>query len=235
MSVTVVIPSRGRPDRARVAVEALRDNAALVSTNVILAVDADDPELGGYRSLRFRPFGAEVVTVTLGPEDTGDLVRATNTVSMRVADVEPTGIIGNLGDDHVCRTPGWDRLVTAALETPGIAYGDDRIQGEHLPTAPFISAAIVNALGWYALPCCRHMYIDDAWKALGKYLGILRYIPELVIEHVHPASGQAEWDDGYARAHALMEPDHVAYDRWRNTSFYADVTNIRRLLGNGVR
>lgn len=232
MTVVVVIPSRGRPERARAAVEAIRHTAALVSTSVILAVDRDDPRWADYAALAFADYGPEVALVSLGPDETGDLVRATNTVSMRVARNDPDAIIGNLGDDHLAMTPGWDRLIEAALAEPGIAYGDDRLQGPRVPTAPFISARIVLALGWYALPSCRHLYIDDAWKALGLALGRLRYVPEVVISHEHPATGRVAWDDGYERANnaAAVEADHAAFDRWRNTTFHDDVTNVRRAL-----
>lgn len=233
MTVVVVLPSRGRPERARAAVEALRQTAQLVTTSIILAVDRDDPCLDEYMELRWpNEYRAETWVCVLEPDDTGNLVKATNTVSMRVVRDDPDAIIGNLGDDHIARTPGWDRLISDALRTPGIAYGDDLLQGETLPTAPFISAKIVNALGWYALPCCRHLFIDDAWKALGKTTDTLRYVPEVVIEHEHPATGKVPWDDGYEKAnnHDAMQRDLEAFDRWRNTTFYDDVVNVRRAL-----
>lgn len=233
MSITVVIPSRGRPKRAFHAVQAVRDTAVLTSTSVVLAVDANDPTLDEYRALRWGPpHAAEVALVVLEPDTTGDLVKATNTVSMRVAANDPDGIIGNLGDDHLCRTPGWDKRVTEALAEPGIAYGDDLIHGELLPTAPFISSVIVNALGWYALPTCRHLYIDDAWRTLGLSARVLRFLPDVVIEHCHPAVQKAEWDEGYERANNERTTHHDlrAYEVWKHTWARADVANIRQAI-----
>lgn len=232
MTITVVIPSRGRPERARAAVQAIRDTAALVSTNVILAVDADDLCLPEYRALHFRPFGAEVSTVILGPDETGSLVKATNTVSMRVADVDPGCIIGNLGDDHMARTPGWDIAITDALRQPGIAYGDDYIQGEALPTAPFISAAIVNALGYYFLPDLEHMYPDNAVRDVGAQTGTLHYLPQLVFEHVHPAVGKTAWDEGYTRVNAesAIARDKARYESWRQHAMATDIGRVRAML-----
>ena len=234
MSIVVVIPSRGRPDRARDAVDAVRGTALLVGTSVVLTVDADDPTLPAYRALRWSgEYGAEVNLVVLSGDETGDLVRATNTVSLRIAHEDPDAIIGNLGDDHLCRTPGWDKLVTETLRTPGIAYGRDGIHDEHLPTAPFISASIVNALGWYALPTCRHLYIDDAWKVLGKALGCLRYIPDMLIEHMHPAVGKAQTDAGYERVNAepAMLRDRAAFNEWHARYLKLDVKAVRSQLG----
>jgi hypothetical protein len=233
VTIVVVIPSRGRPERARAAVEAVRQTAELMTTSVILAVDRDDPHLQHYLDLRWpNEYRAETWISVLERESTGNLVKATNTVSMRVVEDDPDAIVGNLGDDHVCRTPGWDKRIEETLRTPGIAYGDDLLQGELLPTAPFISGAIVRALGWFALPCCKHMYIDDAWKALGLATDTLRYVPDVVIEHEHPATGKVPWDEGYVRVNnqAALDADLEQFHRWRNTTFYDDVVNIRRAL-----
>lgn len=237
MSVVVVMPSRGRPERARSAIDALRRTTSLVSTALVLVVDADDPLVDEYRRLRWSGFGPETWLMVLEPEVTGDLVRATNTASLRVIAEQPDAIVANLGDDHLSRTWGWDEKMIAALATPGIAYGDDRLQGENLPTAPFISPEIIRALGWYALPTCHHLFIDDAWKALGIATGTLRYVPEVVIEHEHPATGRVEWDDGYERANnqEATARDKEAFDRWRNTTFYDDVNNVRRALDDARR
>ena len=233
MSVIVVMPSRGRPARALEAVCALRRLAVLPDTRIVVAIDDDDPTAPDYRALAFGDGGPGVSLWTLAGDETGDLVRATNTVSMALVREERDAVVANLGDDHVVRTWGWDRMVSEALATPGIAYGDDLLQGEMLPTAPFISASIVRALGWYALPTCRHLWIDDAWRELGRAIGALRYLPDLVIEHCHPAVGKADLDEGYERANApaVIEHDHAAYLAWRNGPLFPmDVSNVRRAL-----
>jgi hypothetical protein len=234
VSVVVVIPSRGRPGRAHRAVRAIRQTARRVDTSVVLAVDADDPELEAYRALRWDPipYRTEVALVVLEGGETGSLVKATNTVSMRIAGGDPDAIIGNLGDDHLATSHGWDQLIAGALSTPGIAYGDDGLQGEQLPTAPFISARIVLALGWYALPSCRHMFIDNAWRDVGEQTRCLRYIPDVRIEHEHPLAGKAEWDDGYRLANGIetIEHDKRAYHEWRERYMAQDLARVRAVL-----
>ena len=230
MTVVAVVPSRGRPYRAWEAVEALRSRSRIVGTTVVLVVDADDPELETYRSLRWPgEYRAEVYLEVLEPTVSGNLVRATNTSALRIVGDDPEAIVGNLGDDHVARTDGWDRLVRDALERPGIAYGDDLLQHEKLPTAPFVSGRIVEALGWYFLPTLEHMYVDNVLRTIGERAGVLRYLPELVIEHVHPGAGKAETDAGYLRADASTARDRAEYHRWRETSMRADVRAVRRV------
>lgn len=235
MTVTVVMPSRGRPERAFEAVKALCDMASLISTSVVVPIDLDDPTFDEYTSLFFvKPghFGPGVTIVPLRGDETGNLVRATNTVAMRIARDDPDAIIGNLGDDHIVRTRGWDRLVRDAFTEPGIAYGDDLLQGEELPTAPFISARIVLALGYYFLPDLAHMYVDNAVRDIGVQSGTLRYLPELIIEHMHPFGGKAEWDHGYKRVNA-EEPvriDRLRYESWREHAMATDVGRVRAAM-----
>ncbi len=216
MGVVAVIPSRGRPDRAWLAARELQKRAVQVATKVLIVVDEDDESLDEYIAGQNGDifYRAEIGLITLSRDFTGNLVKATNTISLRIAREDPHAIIGNLGDDHVCRTEGWDKMVASALTSPGIAYGDDLAFGEALPTAPFMSAEIVNALGWYALPTCEHLYIDDVWRELGRALGRLHYLPDLIIEHQHADFGKAENDAGYDRARSTLAHDKAAYDEW---------------------
>lgn len=232
MTVVVVMPSRGRPFEAHRAITELRRTASLVSTSVILAVDADDPLHAKYEALRWPGYGPEVSVVTLAGDETGDLVRATNTVALPVARHDRSAIIANFGDDHHARTASWDKAVTEALAEPGIAYGDDLFQSELLPTAPFISASIIAALGWYFLPSCSHLFVDNALRELGLGAGCLRYLPDVVIEHVHPLAGKGRWDAGYERANGdeTVERDKAAYLAWREDGMAEDAARIRRAL-----
>jgi hypothetical protein len=176
-------------------VRSLRETALLFSTQVILVVDRDDPELNGYLGIPaqfteaaggrpLRPPDRPSVMV-LDDELTGNLVRATNTAAARVWDDDV--IIGHVGDDHRFRTPGWDKAIAAALTEPGVAYGDDGYWGERLCTAWFVSASLPRALGWLALPTVSHYAIDDAWRDLGQLTGRLHYLPDVRIEHPTPA------------------------------------------------
>lgn len=232
MTLVVVMPSRGRPFEAHRAIAELRRTAARVDTSVILAVDSDDLCQPKYEALRWPGYGPEVSLVTLVGDETGDLVRATNTVAVRVAQDDPAAIIANFGDDHHARSHGWDSQIFRALDRPGIAYGDDLFQGEALPTAPFVSAAIVNALGWYFLPGCTHLFVDNVLRDLGHAADCLTYLPDVVIEHRHPLAGKGRWDEGYERANGdeTVERDKAAYNAWRAVGMGFHVERIRQAL-----
>jgi hypothetical protein len=217
--------------------ESFRTTVRLLATTVILVVDEDDPELVEYLRLPYRYRDAvgdllappdPPVVMVLPAAETGSLTAATNASARRVWDDDV--IIGHVGDDHRFRTFGWDSRIADALVDPGVAYGNDLLKGKRLPTAVFMSSVIPRTLGWYALPGTRHMFIDNAWRELGRELGRLRYLPDVVIEHMHPSAGKAEPDAGYAAAKVHKGTDREVYRAWRDGTFEADVYAVARAI-----
>ena len=232
----VITPSRGRPGRLREMLAAAL-SLSEAETEIAVALDNDDLESYDlYECVQLpgdtRPAdGAPRVIWHHGPRDT--LTGWTNKLAVQYAGQYRA--LASLGDDHIPRTPGWDTLLLAAIDAmggTGIAYGDDGIFGQGLPTAPVISADIVKALGWMCLPACRHMAVDLAWKDIGLGAGCLAWVPEVTVEHVHPAAGKAQWDATYAASEAGKEEDRAAYFAWKDSGGLADaVETVLALRG----
>jgi hypothetical protein len=123
-----------------------------------------------------------------------------------------------MGDDHMPRTVGWDAAYLEALRElgTGLVYGNDLLQGSSLPTQVAMTTDIVRALGYMAPPDLTHLYVDNFWRDLGRSAGCLRYLPDVIVEHRHPAAGKAQWDAGYARVNnsAMYEHDATAYEQY---------------------
>lgn len=196
----VITPTRHRPasaERLAKAVAATR----LARTDLVLCVDDDDASYDGT-DLN----GAQVIR---GPRR--NCIEWTNRIAR--AHAGDYAAVASLGDDHEPVTPGWDTLLLAALSDlpgPGIAYGDDTLQGQNLPTAPVISAAIIRALGWCMYPGFGHYYADNAWKALAQP-DRLAWVPGVTIRHHHYAFGTAPRDDVYAAAERHWAGDEAAW------------------------
>ncbi len=96
-----------------------------------------------------------------------------------------------MGDDHIPRTQGWDKAFIQALgQNTGIVYGDDLLQGANLPTAFGMSRDLVNELRGMTFPGCVHLFFDNFVKQLGLDLEYLKYLPDVIIEHLHTAIRQ---------------------------------------------
>lgn len=202
----VVVPTRNRPENVERLEEARRSTRA-VHSDFLYVVDDDDPKRGEYLAL-----GLDRITL----DRRRGLVGSLNDAALRNAD--RYAYIGFMGDDHLPRTPFWDMEVIKALDADGprIVYGNDLLQGSRLATAAFMHSRIIRAVNYMAPPGLRHLYVDDAWMAMGRGLHGLTYLDHVVIEHMHPAAGKAELDTGYRECNAteVDQADRAEFERW---------------------
>jgi hypothetical protein len=179
--IAILTPSRGRPERLAEMIESIRETA---DGEVAIYVGLDLDDWANYKQ-------ADGVSYLVRPR-----MRLAPWTNLLATEALAHGheIIGFFGDDHRPRTQGWDALVKAAFDRmgSGLVYGDDLLQGENLPTAPFWSADVIRALGWYYPPTLTHLYADDYWLALANDLHIRTYLPDVLIEHMHPSALDTE-------------------------------------------
>ena len=221
--LTVVTPSRGRPEAVRPLVEAFRATCT-ADTDLLIAVDTTDPRLHDYVSAIA---GDRVGIVTA---DSRNMVEALN----RAVSTVRSWAVGFMGDDHCPRTHGWDTAYLEALRElrTGIVYGNDLLQGQNLPTQAAMTGDIPRTLGYIAPPGLTHLYVDNFWRDLGRGAGCLRYLPDVVVEHRHPLAGKGNWDEHYARVNdsAMYARDEAAYRQFVDSGeFEAAVQAIKGL------
>jgi hypothetical protein len=137
--------------------------------------------------------------------------------------------LGFMGDDHRPRTQGWDtKLVQSIGDSPGVSYGNDLFQGERLPTSVILSSKIVKVLGYMAPPEFIHMYLDNTWKEWGLGLGNINYLPDVIIEHLHPVANKAKLDTGYVEAESFMIADRLAWEKYVSSGKLAqDIKKVK--------
>lgn len=213
----LLIPTRGRPRNAARLDAALRATTS-DRTEWLFIVDDDPTNTGAYRNaaapIRFQ-------TTRRG------LVGTLNHWSAGAA--KKYRAVAFMGDDHLPRTQGWDALLLGAIgDGPGLAYGDDLLQRAALPTMVAMSSDIIRALGYMVPPALWHLYCDNFWLELGAATDTLHYVPEAVIEHVHPVARKATWDAGYTEVNSpgQYSADERAWRRYLRTRFDADVRAV---------
>ncbi len=186
-------------------------------------MDTDDEELINYRSAVGIENIVEIENKTRG------MAYPVNVAAKKYAN--EYDYFTFIGDDHRLRTPDWDiALMRAIGNRPGLSYGNDLLQAENLPTAVMMSAAIVRALGGMVPPKLKHLYLDNFWKALGNDLGHLTYLPQVIIEHLHPVAGKAEWDEGYRAVNAreVYSFDALMFDNYMKSEDYQVLLKVLR-------
>jgi hypothetical protein len=210
----ILVPTRGRPTNASEVLKAHKEFSC--RSDLLFVVDSDDAELVNYKS------AVGVENIVIVENTTRGMAYPINAAAkMYQKDYDYFTFIG---DDHRFRTPDWDVAFMRAIgERPGLAYGNDLLQGENLPTAVMMSGAIVRALGGMVPPKLKHLYLDNFWKQLGADLGNFSYLPSVIIEHLHPVAGKAEWDEGYRAVNAqeVYSFDALMFSNYIKSEDYA--------------
>jgi len=200
-------------------IEAARETAG---GDIAIYVGLDEDDADFYERL-------PDVRYVVGPRK--QLAPWTNYLAL-LALADGADILASFGDDHRPRTQGWDTAVEDAMGTirSGLVYTADGLQDERLPTAPFWSADIIRKLGWFFPPALKHLYADNYWLKLATDIGRSKYLPDVLIEHLHPSAGKAQEDD-VNRAN----DSHYEHDRQAYAAFIADehpgiVDRVRSIL-----
>lgn len=225
--LAVLIPTRGRPDNILKVIAAWDFTNAWDHADMVLIVDADDPELVGYREPEISDHAKIIVMSEWMP-----MVHKLNLAAQNMA----LGwfALGFAGDDHIPRTINWaERYLTVLREMgSGMVYGDDGYQGANLSTEWAVTSDAVLALGRMVPADVEHMYCDNSMMDLFGGAGALRHLPEVRIEHMHPIVGKGETDAQYQRVNHRDQfaKDRRAYEGWKHGDiFRTDVAEIRHL------
>jgi hypothetical protein len=221
----VVVPSRGRPENAERLAQAFKDTNT--EADLYIVIDNDDPKWNEYaKSENYKKLPAD--------NKTGGCAKSLNTGAVYLLDITKFPLYDYfvfMGDDHIPRTQGWDKAFIQALgQNTGIVYGDDLLQGANLPTAFGMSRDLVNELRGMTFPGCVHLFFDNFVKQLGLDLEYLKYLPDVIIEHLHPIAGKAEMDEGYARVNQpkWYEKDLLTLQKYLASMEYAELVRKYR-------
>jgi hypothetical protein len=236
----VIVPTRSRPMHVQRVVQAWLDTDAFHAAELCFVIDEDDPARDAY--LEAFEAAADVIPGELMQRRAmtwmlagtwRPLVPKLNGAAVYLRVTQRPYALGFAGDDHVPRTPGWARMYVQALrDGAGIVYGDDGYQHENLPTEWAMRTDIVNALGRMVPAPVDHLYCDNSIKDLGQATGLLRYLPEVNIEHLHPVAGKTETDAQYERVNGndQYRRDRRAYREWhRAGGLLADAATVTAL------
>lgn len=219
-----LVPTRNRLENALGLLDAFYETSAEDSSGLLFVVGTEDPMFDKYMdripSHHFMAF----------PER--GLVKALNYAAPKYTDQYEA--IGFMGDDHRPRTHGWDSSYLDALRGlgHGYVYGNDLLMEERIPTQVAISSSIIKVLGFFGPPGFTHLNVDLTWKDMGESLGRIKYLPDVIVEHMHPAAGKAKNDSGYQHANSklMVKLDTQEYFRWKADDFPKQVQQVEQAL-----
>ena len=228
-NLLVMIPTRGRRAQCERLLESFTETTTGDDTDLVFISDGDDQDT--YAGFDWGPATHAVIDPRM--PFSGKL----NSVAAVAAD--DYDVLMWVGNDHVFVTPGWDKLLLAALEDlggSGWVYPDDKRRAD-VPEIWMCSSDAVKALGWFAPPSMDHFYIDNAIGELGKRAGMIRWCPQAVVEHLHySVCAETEHDGLYKSTEDRFgDSDLKAFHEWRSSDLANEVSVLRRAFNSDVR
>lgn len=226
-SLGVIIPTRGRRAQCERLLESYDKTTEFAE--LMFVTDPDDKKT--YEGMNWK----DAMHATLDPR--GSLVQKLNETAHNIAGQYDALMF--VGDDHVFETEGWDAILMRKLEEnggTGFLYPDDKRRND-VPEICLISSDIVQLLGHFADPSLNHYYIDNVWSELGRRSSLLRFVPEVVIEHKHySVDKSARRDKTYSYAEKTWgQSDYLAYQFWRQATMPMQVSQLRRAFNPDIK
>lgn len=206
--LTIFVPTRGRPENASLVQDAFNDTCT-ARTEVIFITSSDDPRIKDYEFIKRQGFVKKTLMASPQVRGMADPLNLGFNAWFQNPRTFPSFAVGFMGDDHMPRTRGWDTVYLETLTAlsgrckdrlkPGVGmvFGNDLLQGADLPTQIAMTTNIPGTLGRMVPKELAHLYTDAYWLELGTKLGKIKYLPEVIIEHMHPGAGKARVDAGY--------------------------------------
>lgn len=192
-----ILPSLGRPHNAKRFLNAYIETDA--TTPVLLRINEND---GGYEDIQYQNWIVEV-----GPRL--PLSYIYNSIYQRYR----CDWYGFVADDVVPKTHKWDTRLIEVAGTDSMAVPN----GGHEPngTPHFVLGGdLVRSIGWLSLPGLNRLYIDTVWADIASARGVLRRVPEVVLEHLHFSNGKALMDSTYRKP--KKAEDKIIYENWKH-------------------
>lgn len=229
--ISVVVPTRGRPESFYEMCSTIEDTAE-TKVEVVAVIDSDD--IDSYDDIleKTQAFQSRIVAVVV-PEE----LPLSN--HWNKGEMWTTGEYVMLGaDDLRFRTESWDTKIIETFETEladdiGLVYASDGspVQGS-LATHPIVTRRWIEAVGRWVPDGLAADWVDVYLTRLGLAIERIRYRPDVLIEHMHPHWGKGEWDATHlrrlARARA-MRPD-IHWEDAILPTIDADIERLRSAI-----
>lgn len=218
-----ILPSRSRPDSMKRFVDCWTTTKA--SSPVYVRLDECDPFIKEYKKISY-PKEFNVVI-----DKRSRLANSMNEM-LRNFPTEPW--YGLLADDLIPKTEHWDTKLIEAAGSKFIAQCNDLTEKPLNCCHPCVGGDLVRFVGWFGLPACQHYGVEEPWKklALSKNLNILKYLPDVIVEHAHYRFNKSEFDQTYSELKNIKNDDRISFEKWKNENLSTLIENVLKFLNS---
>lgn len=193
MKTSVLVPTRARKKLFARLIKSIGDTAR-GEVEILVGADDDDPTDYEYPCVRYTGLGSSQKVYELAKLATGDMI-----------------LMG--ATDEVFRTPGWDTKLWDRLskfpDGLGVLFTQDG-DTHRGSRRPVITRRWYEVAGFYPRHFW-HFYADTWVVTIAEAVGRVFFVPEVIIDHLHPKSGRGEQDEIYNRR------GNAETDKWKAT------------------
>jgi hypothetical protein len=188
--ISICLPSKGRESRLNQMITSAVKTAKSPS-NIEFCIYLDESDL-------FTPINPDnsVIKVFRGPK------LSTSTMTNFMYSQSTGDIVMYAADDIIFRTSAWDSIVVNYFDSYpelGLLYGDDLSpNSRRIATHGFLRRSVCQELNYLLPPYFESEFCDTWLTRIFRKSGKIKYIHELVIEHMHPNWGKAYVDETYS-------------------------------------
>lgn len=213
MKITLLHPSRSRPEKARATYEYwILQASGKVEIEHILSLDFSDS-----KNELYTPFGENSKFIL---NHNTCVVDATN----QAVQIATGDVFIYLSDDFKC-PKDWDILILNHFQdkwnVPKLLKVDDCLQNFSVAvlTIPIMNRALYKLLGYFWHPEYKSMFVDEHLYWICEKQGWLTLASELKFPHEHCSIGKAERDETYIRSEANWEQGKALFAKHKQEGF----------------
>ncbi len=193
--ISIIAPTRKRPQNVTRLVDNIVNTVSNVqNVELLVYIDEDDEE-----SIPALQYAAERVNT--------NAVQGNKLIGSQMYNELGKLAQGDIfmfaADDIVFRTKNWDTIVEQEFakyeDKILLVYGNDGFQNGRIATHGFIHRYWVELVGYVLPPKLASAYTDEWVTDLAIRADRKCYMPNLIVEHMHPAAGKAPTDETYAK------------------------------------
>lgn len=227
----VSMPTRGRPQQALDVLRKYRDLAGCPLTLEVV-IDNDDDSWTADTVDTAAGMGVDVC----GGFHKSKIEAVNSGLRLREWDV-----LVLASDDMVPVIEGWGKHVLARMNEhfpylDGALHFNDGYAAERLITLPVMGRRLYDQFGYVYFPGYQSFFCDNEQSAVLSKLGKVVYLPEVIIEHRHPANRpDVKMDALYSRNAAAWQHDEKLFAERKARDFDMPPTVLSILIATMPR
>jgi glycosyltransferase involved in cell wall biosynthesis len=210
MNIAIIVPTRKRSKAVTELVETIVNTADDFSKiEILFYIDPDDVESEKCILELTSTYGNNI-KYTSSREN----LNLSQMWNYAYDKLNTSDIIMLCGDDIRFRTNSWDTIVrNEFLQVDDkilLVYGDDKHHGINHATHSFVHKRWIEASGFWLPPYFCADYVDTWLFEVATQISRIKYLPNVVTEHMHFSLGKSAFDETTERKSAAANKEHPA-------------------------